>query len=65
VGPLDALYLTSLATRIFFLTYLYSFPFLALDVQQEDEPWVYVCMFEMGKMRTSVLSLYKDMPKKY
>jgi hypothetical protein len=50
MGPLDAWYLTSLAARIFFLAYLYSFPFLALDVWQEDEPWVYVRMFEiLGK----------------
>jgi len=50
VGPLDACYLTSLVVRIFFLAYLYSFPFLDLDVWQEDEPWVYVYMFEiLGK----------------
>jgi hypothetical protein len=47
VGPLDACYLTSLAARIFFLAYLCSFPFLALDVCQKDEPRVYVCMFEI------------------
>jgi len=50
MGPLDACYLTSLATCIFFLVDLYSFPFLTLDVWQENEPWVYVCMFEiLGK----------------
>ncbi len=50
VGPLYACYLTSLVARIFFLAYLYSFPFWDLDVWQEDEPQVYVCMFEiLGK----------------
>jgi len=50
VGHLDACCLTSLAARIFFLAYLYSFPFLDLDVWQEDEPRVYVRMFEiLGK----------------
>jgi hypothetical protein len=50
VGPLDACYFTSLVARIFFLAYLYSFPFLDLDVWEEDEPQVYVCMFEiLGK----------------
>ncbi len=50
MGPLDACCLTSLAARIFFLAYLYSFPFLDLDVWQEDEPRVYVHMFEiLGK----------------
>jgi hypothetical protein len=50
VGPLDACCLTSLAARIFFLAYLYSFPFLDLDVWQEDEPQVYVHIFEiLGK----------------
>jgi hypothetical protein len=50
VGSLDACYLTSLVARIFFLAYLYSVPFLDLDVWQEDEPWVYVQMFEiLGK----------------
>jgi hypothetical protein len=32
MGPLDACYLTSLATRIFFLADLYSFPFLTRHV---------------------------------
>jgi len=50
MGPLDACYLTSLAARIFFLAYFYSFPFLALDVLQKDEPWVFVHMSEiLGK----------------
>jgi hypothetical protein len=50
VGTLDACYLTSLVARIFFLAYLYSFPFLELNVLQEDEPQVYVHMFEiLGK----------------
>jgi hypothetical protein len=50
VGPLDACYLTSLVARIFFLAYWYSFPFLDLNVWQEDEPRVYVRMFEiLGK----------------
>jgi len=31
-GPLDACYLTSLVARIFFLAYLYSFPFLDLNI---------------------------------
>jgi hypothetical protein len=49
-APLDACYLTSLVARIFFLAYWYSFPFLDLNVWQEDEPWVYVRMFEiLGK----------------
>jgi hypothetical protein len=65
MGPLDACYLTSLATRNCFLAYLYSFPFLALDIWQEDEPWVYVCLTSLGKMRTSLLSLHKDLPKKF
>ncbi len=50
VGPLDACYLTSLVARIFFLPYWYSFPFLDLNEWQEDEPRVYVRMFEvLGK----------------
>jgi hypothetical protein len=47
MGPLDACYLTSLAARIFFLAYLYWFPFWALDVWQEDELWVYIRMFDI------------------
>jgi len=42
MGPLDACYLTSLAARILFLAYLYSFPFLALHEWQEDEATVNV-----------------------
>jgi hypothetical protein len=50
VGPLDAYYFTSLVARIFFLAYLYSFSFLDLNVLQEDDPRVYVHMFEiLGK----------------
>jgi len=50
VSTLDACYLTSLVARIFLLAYLYLFPFLALDVWQEYEPWVYAYMFEiLGK----------------
>jgi hypothetical protein len=50
MGPLDACYFISVAIRIFFLACFYSFPFWALDIWQEDEPWVYVRMFDiLGK----------------
>ncbi len=63
VGPLDACYLTSLAARISFLAYLYSFPFLALDISQEDEPRVYVCMFEiLGKDEYPYIKICQKLP---
>jgi hypothetical protein len=67
IGPLDACYLTSLAVRIFFLAYLYSFPFLALDEWQEDEPWVYVHIFEnpwerWGQVYYPYIKIYQKIP---